>query len=58
MQDIGVMLDKIMQDKQCSPVYALFLLHEENERKKHGIHKLQPESGEKTCRRLRDKSRV
>lgn len=29
MKDIGSMLDKIMQEKQCSSVYALLLLHEQ-----------------------------
>ena len=51
MQDIGVMLDKIMQDKQCSPVYALFILA--NGEQKDELRELQSESGEKVSRRLR-----
>ena len=55
MRDIGTMLDKIMQEKQCSSVYALLLLSE-GEHKKNGIHKLQSEPSKKVSRRLRDKS--
>lgn len=58
MKDIGSMLDKIMQEKQCSSVYALLLLHEQNERNKYGIHKLQSEPCEKTCGRLCNKSSI
>lgn len=56
MKDIGLMLNKIMQEKQCSSVYALLLLHKEEGRIDDGIHKLQSESSKKASRRLRDKS--
>lgn len=57
MQDIGVALNRIMLDKQCSPVYAFFLLSEkQKEGGTDGLYKLQSESKKKTGRRLRYKS--
>lgn len=54
MQDIGLALSNIMSDKQCSSIYAFFLLSEKKEGDKNGIYKLQSESDKETCRRLRD----
>ena len=55
MQDIGVALNQIMLDKQCSPVYAFFLLSaNQREGSTDGIHKLQSESKKEIGRRLRD----
>lgn len=57
MQDIGSALNSIMQSEQCSPIYAFFLLSG----KKVGdnrVHKLQPESKEKTSRGLCDKGNI
>ncbi len=56
MTDISSALTVIMQDKQCSPIYALFLLSEKRVGENNGLHKLQSESKKKTGRRLRDKS--
>ena len=54
MQDIGLALSNIMSDKQCSSIYAFFLLSEKEEGDKNGIYKLQSESDKETCMRLRD----
>lgn len=54
MQDIGLALNTIMRDKQCSSIYAFFLLSDKKEGDRDGIHKLQSKSNQKTGRRLRD----
>lgn len=51
MRDIGTALNEIMQKKKCSPVYALFILA--NGEQKDELRELQSESGEKVSRRLR-----
>lgn len=56
MQDIGLALNTIMRDKQCSPICAFFLLSEKREGDRYGIHKLQPESKTEVGRRLCNKS--
>lgn len=59
MVDIGNVLNNIMKAKDCSPVYAFFLLAEDTkEGDTDGICNLQPESKKKTRRRLRDKSHI
>lgn len=56
MQDIGEALNTIMQEKQCSPVYAFFLLSEsQREGGKDGLRELQSKSEKKISRRLRYK---
>lgn len=52
MRDIGFVLNEIMQTEKCSPVCALFMLTEKGDDSE--LHSLQPESREKTRRRLRD----
>jgi hypothetical protein len=52
MQDIGTALTRIMRDKQCSSIYAFFLLTEKKEGDINGIRKLQSEPEKKTGRRL------
>ena len=52
MQDIGFALNSIMQDKQCSSIYAFFLLSEKKEGEEDGIHKLQSKPKKKVGRRL------
>ena len=54
MQDISVALDIIMRDKQCSPIYAFFLLSQTKEGGQDGLHKLQSKSKKKVGRRLCD----
>lgn len=59
MQDIGKALNTIMQNKQCSSIYAFLLLSKDREEgDADGIHKLQSEPTKKTCRRLRYKSDI
>ena len=53
MVDISSALQFQMQEKQCSPIYAFFLLSEEGD--KDGIRLLQSQSKTKSGRRLRDK---
>lgn len=54
MQDIGKALNAIMQDKNCSPIYALLFLTSNNEEgDRCGIRKFQSESKKKVSRRLR-----
>ncbi len=52
MLDIGIALNNIMHEEQCSPLGALFILSETGE--DYGLHFLQSESAEKTSRRLCD----
>lgn len=55
MQDIGKALNAIMQDKNCSPIYALLFLTSNNEEgDRCGVRKLQSESKKKVSRRLRN----
>lgn len=54
MRDISGILNKIMQEKQCSSVYAFLLLSEGED--KNGLYKLQSKPNEKISRRLCDKS--
>ena len=54
MQDIGMTLDRIMRDENCSPIRAFFILTNE-EGEKDGIRELQSKSCTKVGRRLRDK---
>ena len=49
MQDIGKVLNVIMQTEQCSSIYALFLLLKK-EGDENGLYKLQPESKTKISR--------
>lgn len=57
MQDIGKALNAIMQDKNCSPIYALLFLTSNNEEgDRCGIRKFQSESKKKISRRLRHQS--
>lgn len=59
MVDIGNVLNDIMKAKECSPVYAFFLLAEDTkEGDTDGICNLQPKSKKETRRRLRDKSNI
>lgn len=59
VQDIGKALSTIMQNKQCSPIYAFLLLSENmKEGEADGIRKLQSESKKKASRRLRYKSDI
>lgn len=59
MQDIGNALNTIMQNKQCSSIYAFLLLSKDKEEgDADGIHKLQPKSKTKISRRLRYKSDI
>lgn len=55
MKDIGLALNQVMQNKQCSPICAFVLLSENREEgDRHGIRKLQSKSETKTGRRLCD----
>ena len=57
MQDIGTALNTIMQDKQCSSIYAFLILSQsEKEGDEDGICKLQSKSGKEIGRRLRNTS--
>lgn len=59
MQDIGKALNTIMQNKQCSSIYAFLLLSEDmKEGEAGGIRKLQSESETEISRRLRYKSNI
>ena len=59
MQDIGKALNTIMQNKQCSSIYAFLLLSKDREEgDADGICKLQFEPTKKTGRRLRYKSDI
>lgn len=59
MVDIGNVLNNIMKAKECSPVYAFFLLAEDTkEGDTDGICNLQPEPKKETRGRLRDKSNI
>ena len=49
MQDIGNVLARIMQDKQCTSIRAFCLLTEERE---ENVRELQSKSGTKISRRL------
>lgn len=53
MVDISSALQSKMQENQCSPIYAFFLLSEGG---KDGVRLLQPQSKTESGRRLRDKS--
>lgn len=53
MQDIGMALNTIMRDKNCSSVYALLLLCGEGG-EKNELRKLQSKSEKKASRRLRN----
>lgn len=52
MKDIGNELIRIIEDRQCSPVYALVLLSKEGE--EDGIREFQSQSKKKTCGGLCD----
>lgn len=56
MQDIGIMLNSIMEKEQCTPLCALFILSEKEGDK--DVRTVQPESVTKTGRRLRDKGNL
>ena len=51
MRDIGMTLNKIMWDQECSPIRALFILANE-EGDEDGIRELQSKSREETGRGL------
>lgn len=51
MRDIGMTLNKIMWDQECSPIRALFILANE-EGDEDGIRELQSKSREEIGRRL------
>lgn len=56
MQDIGNALSAIMQTKQCSSIYAFFLLSgKQKEGEVDGLYKLQSQPKEKTGGRLCNK---
>lgn len=55
MVDISSALQFQMQENQCSPIYAFFLLSEGD---KDGVRLLQSQSKTKSGRRLRDKSNI
>lgn len=52
MQDIGAILNHIMEENQCSPILAFLIL----EGVEDGIHIQKSEPTEQFNRRLRDKS--
>jgi len=57
MKDIGLALNQVMQNKQCSPICAFVLLSENRkEGGRHRVRKFQSKSPAKTGRRLCDKS--